>query len=89
MRCLAEHARKSAKHLFTKLCRVTSGIISEVAKINFKIVYLIRGQVLNKNQRALLNREKLQKCLKVGSGNTFWQSKPQNLLKINLPNFVG
>ena len=47
---------------------MTSGTISKGAKINFKIAYLIRRQVSSKNQRALSNREKLQKCLKFDSG---------------------
>ena len=66
MHYLAEHAPKSAKQQFTKLCRGSSGIIREGAKIHSKIPYLIQRQVLSKIQRALSNREKLQKCLKFG-----------------------
>ena len=87
--CLAKHAPKSAKDQFTKLCRLISGAIREGAKINFKIPYLTWRQVLTNNQRALLKREKLQKCLQFDSGCTVCQSTPQNMLYINLLNFVG
>ena len=66
------------------LCRLTSGAITEGATI-----FLIQRQVLSKNQRALSIREKLQKYLKFDSECIVWQSTPQNLLKINLSNFVG
>ena len=65
------------------------GVIEKGAKINLKVSYLIWRQVFCKKQRALSNREKFQKCLKFDSGCTVWQSSPQNLLNINLPNFVG
>ena len=63
---------KSAIHQLTKLCRLTLGAINEGAKINFMISYLIRREFLSKNQRALSNREKHQKCPKVDSGCTVW-----------------
>ena len=89
MLCLIKHTSKSAKHQFSKLCRLISGAIREGAKINFKIRYVVRRQVLIKNQRALSNTEKLQKCLKVDSGCSFWQGTLEHPLKINLLNSVG
>ena len=74
MRCLAEHALKFAKVQFTALCRLTSGSTRKGAKIKFKdnikIVFLNRRQPLSKNERALRNRQKFQKCLKFDSGCT-------------------
>ena len=77
---MTKHVPKFAKDTLTKLCRLISGAVREGVKINFKITHLIGKQVLSKHQRALSNREKLQKCR---------QSTPQNLLNINLPNLVG
>ena len=81
MYCLAEHASKSAEYQFTNLRQLTSGAIEERAKFNLKILYLIRKKILSKNQRALSNREKLQKCLKFDFGCTVGHSMLQNLLK--------
>ena len=55
-------------------------------KTIFKLLCLTRIWVLRKNQRALSNREKLQK--QFDSGCAAWQNTPQNLLKVNIPNFV-
>ena len=61
MHSLAEHAPKSFKNQFIKLCRVTPRDLKEGAKIIFDMPHLIQWQVLNKNQRALSNKAKLQK----------------------------
>ena len=89
MYCLEKYAPKSAKDQFTKLLLLISGGIRQGAKINFIMSYLIRRQVLRNNQRALSKRDKLWKYLKFDSGCTVCQSTPQNLLYINLPNFLG
>ena len=60
----------------------------ERVNIIFNIPYLIQRQVLSKNQIALSNKGKLEKCLKFDSRSTDWQSALQNLLTINLTNFV-
>ena len=43
---------------------------------------------LRKRKRALSNREKLGKCFKFDSGCAAWHRTPQNLLKVNITNFV-
>lgn len=84
----SKDAPRSIKDQLTKLDQLISRDIREGAKINFKIPYLIQRKVWSKNQRALANTENPQKCFKFDSGSTVYQSMSQNLLNINLTNFV-
>ena len=86
---LAEHAPKSVKYRFTKLAWLTPRDTKKGAKIIFRLPFLTWRWVLRKNQRRLLKREKLRECLIFDSRYTGWQSMPQNLFNINLPNLVG
>ena len=72
--------------IFTKSARLSGRDPSEGVKITFNLHFLTWTQVLRKNQRGLLNREKLHGCFIFDSGCTGWQSKPKNLFDINLPN---
>ena len=61
----------------------------EGARIIFKILFLSPQRVLLKNQRALSSTENGRKWLLFDSGCSGWQSTPENLVNIDLPNLVG
>ena len=86
---LAEHAPNSAKYQFIKFGRMTVKYPKKGAKIILKLLFLSRRRVLKKKQRELSNRENWQKWLTFDSGCTGWDSTPQSLLSIDLPNLVS
>ena len=86
---MEEHAPKSTKYYNNKFFLLIAKDLSKGAEITLILIFLTRRRVLRKNQRTLSNRENLQKYLKFDSGCTGWQSTPQKLLNINLPNFGG
>ena len=83
---LAEHTPKSGQYKFTKSCRLTGKDPKKGAKIVLKLLILTWRPVLGKKVGGLSNREKLRESLIFDSGCTGWQSTPQNLVSINLPN---
>ena len=85
----AEHATKSVKNQFTKLGRMTLTDSNKKAKIILKLLILSRTTVLRRNQGGPSNKENLWEFHVFDSGCTDWQSTPQNLLNIKLPNLVG
>ena len=70
MKRLAENTPKFANDLHTKAQWVNSGTIREGAKVILKVPYFTQSRVAIKNQRVLLNRENLLKCLKLDFGYT-------------------
>ena len=87
--CLIGHPPKSCEYTFTKFGRLTGRHPLEGAKIILRLLFLTRRRVSIKNQTAIPHSEKWRKWLIFDSGCTGWQSIPQNLVSINLPNLVG
>ena len=85
---LAEHVPTSAKYQFTDFGWLTPRDPSEGANIILQLLFLTRMPILKKIKE-LSNREKLRECLIFDFGCSGWQSTPQNLLNIDLPNLVG
>ena len=86
---LAETAPKWAKDQFNKLLQLDRRYIAKKAKIILTLVFPIWRQAFPKKQKGTNKRRKLSKRLKFDSGCAGWDSMPQNLFNINLPNFVG
>ena len=59
------------------------------ANIIMALKFIIQKRVLRKIQGGLYNKEKLRGFLTFESGCTDWQTTPQNLSNIYLPNLVG
>ena len=90
MGALVGRARpKSARCKFTRFTELTVRNPREGAKIIFKILCLSLRRVLLKNQRGIWNNENERKRLIFDSGCAAWQSTPQTLENIDLPNLVG
>ena len=80
---------KSVKYRSTKFGRLTGRDPKEGAKIILQLLFLARRRVLVKNKRALSHSEHWRKWFVFDSGCTGWQSRPPNLVNIDLPNLVS
>ena len=86
---LVEHPPKSVKYRFAKFGPLTGNDSKEGGKIILRLLFLTRRQVLIKSQGAPSHREHWWKWLIFDSGCTGWQTTPQNLVNMYLPNLVG
>ena len=80
---MIEYTPQSARDKFTKLLPLIPRELKEEEKNILKLPHLAWRRVLSKNWRALSNREKLNKNLKLGPLCTAWWRTPKNLVKIN------
>ena len=88
MEWLPERVPRPANYQFTKFGQLDPRDPREGAKIMFQLLFLTQRPILRKIQGGLSDKEKLRECLLFDNGCTGWQSTPQNLLNIELPNSV-
>ena len=87
---MAETAPKSVKYQFTKLARLTPRNSKKGAKLILTFFFLLSFFFFlwEKHKEHYGTKKKEPKCLIFDFGWTGWQSTPQHLLNINLPNLV-